>query len=443
VRDHIGNKLSLAFDDLGDQRVKNIAQAIRVYRVQTEVPAAQPAAAALSLPDKPSIAVLPFQNMSSDPEQEYFADGMVEEIITALSRAGWFFVIARNSSFTYKGRAVDIRQVGRDLGVRYVLEGSVRKAGNRVRITGQLIDATDGRHVWADRFDGNLSDIFELQDRITHSVVAAIIPNLRRAEFARAWAKPTSNLDAYDLYLRALERHYTQLRPANDVAIELLQRAIEMDPGYAGAKALLSTVHVWRISAGWSNPEEARTAIALARDAVSSGPDDPDALCNAAHTLSYVARDYELALAILARAIKLNPNSAQILSITGWVYVHCCDPEPAIDVFHRAVRLSPLDQEMGLMLWGIGVAHLIAGRNEQSLTFLHDTIREMPNYSMPNLSLILAFVRLNRLGEARAAADRLLQIDPSWRISRTSPPFRDQSFIEEARAAMRLAGLPG
>jgi adenylate cyclase len=230
VRDHIGNKLSLAFDDLGDQRVKNIAQAIRVYRVQTEVPAAQPASAALSLPDKPSIAVLPFQNMSSDPEQEYFADGMVEEIITALSRAGWFFVIARNSSFTYKGRAVDIRQVGRDLGVRYVLEGSVRKAGNRVRITGQLIDATDGRHVWADRFDGDLDDIFELQDRITHSVVAAITPSLRRAEFARAWAKPTSNLAAYDLYLRALERHYTQLRPATDVAIELLQRAIERTP---------------------------------------------------------------------------------------------------------------------------------------------------------------------------------------------------------------------
>jgi adenylate cyclase len=467
VHDHVRDRLPFAFDNLGEQQVKNIARPVRVYRVRTS-PTPSPArrgppslsrtagegaerqrreagegsSPVLPLPEKPSIAVLPFANMSGDPEQEYFADGMVEEIITGLSRVGWFFVIARNSSFTYKGRAVDIRQVGRDLGVRYVLEGSVRKAGNRVRITGQLIDATDGRHVWADRFDGDLDDIFELQDRITHSVVAAITPTLRRAEFARAWAKPTSNLAAYDLYLRALERHYTQLRPATDVAIELLQRAIEMDPGYAGAKALLSTVYVWRTSAGWSNPAEARTAIALARDVVSSGPDDPDALGNAAHTFSYLAHDYERALAILARAIKLNPNSAQTLSITGWVYVHCCDPEPAIDVFQRAVRLSPLDQEMGLMLWGIGVAHLIAGRNEQSLTFLHDTIREMPNYPMPNLSLILAFVRLNRLGEARAAADRLLQIDPSWRISRTSPPFRDQSFIEESRAAMRLAGLP-
>ena len=467
VHDHVRDRLPFAFDNLGEQQVKNIARPVRVYRVRTALThpvasapgsplsrtagegaerqrreAGEGSSPVLPLPEKPSIAVLPFANMSGDPEQEYFADGMVEEIITGLSRVGWFFVIARNSSFTYKGRAVDIRQVGRDLGVRYVLEGSVRKAGNRVRITGQLIDATDGRHVWADRFDGDLDDIFELQDRITHSVVAAITPTLRRAEFARAWAKPTSNLAAYDLYLRALERHYTQLRPATDVAIELLQRAIEMDPGYAGAKALLSTVYVWRTSAGWSNPAEARTAIALARDVVSSGSDDPDALGNAAHAFSYLAHDYERALAILARAIKLNPNSAQTLSITGWVYVHCCDPEPAIDVFQRAVRLSPLDQEMGLMLWGIGVAHLIAGRNEQSLTFLHDTIREMPNYPMPNLSLILAFVRLNRLGEARAAADRLLQIDPSWRISRTSPPFRDQSFIEESRAAMRLAGLP-
>jgi adenylate cyclase len=224
ARDHVGNKLPLGFDDLGDQQVKNIAQAIRVYRVQTETPATQPVAA-LPLPDKPSIAVLPFQNMSGDPEQEYFVDGMVEEIITALSRIRWLFVIARNSSFTYKGQSPDIRQVGRELGVRYVLEGSVRKAGNRIRITGQLIDAVTGAHLWADRFDGSLDDVFELQDKIAVSVAGVIEPTLQAAEAARSAARPTTDLTSYDLYLRA---YAMVLSPARDIpeALRLLDQAI-------------------------------------------------------------------------------------------------------------------------------------------------------------------------------------------------------------------------
>jgi TolB-like protein len=237
VRDHIGNKLPLAFNDLGEQQVKNIAQAIRVYRVQTKTSARQPIAA-LPLPDKPSIAVLPFQNMSGDPEQEYFADGMVEEIITALSRIRWLFVIARNSTFTYKGRAVDVKEVGRDLGVRYVLEGSVRKAGQRVRIIAQLIDTSDGTHLWADRFDGSLEDVFDLQDEVASSVTAVIEPTLEGAEVRRSRERPTKDFTAYDLYLRALPNHLSFERNQIIQALDLLGRPIERDPRFAPALAL-------------------------------------------------------------------------------------------------------------------------------------------------------------------------------------------------------------
>src|SRR4051794_29662337 len=233
VRDQVGNRLPVAFDDLGDQQVKNIAQAIRVYRVQAEKPAAQPAAI-LPLPDKPSIAVLPFQNMSGDAEQEYFVDGMVEEIITALSRIHWLFVIARNSSFTYKGRSVDVKQVGRELGVRYVLEGSVRKAGTRVRITGQLIDTMTGAHLWADRFDGSLEDVFDLQDKIAISVAGIIEPALQAAEMRRSAARPTTDLSAYDLYLRAYATYLSSAKQIPE-ALHLVEQAIERDPVYGPA----------------------------------------------------------------------------------------------------------------------------------------------------------------------------------------------------------------
>ena len=245
VRDEVRDKLDLAFEDMGDQNLKNIARPVRAFGLTAKAiatmsglsvsysEASEESAAdkpALPLPDKPSIAVLPFQNMSGDPEQEYFADGMVEEIITALSRVSSFFVIARNSSFTYKGKAVDVKQVGRELGVRYVLEGSVRKVGGRVRITGQLVEAANGRHVWADRFEGSIEDIFDLQDQVTESVAAAIEPSLKDAEIARARAKPTENLDVYDLYLRALSLHYRGDRVASDDAMRLLRKALRMDP---------------------------------------------------------------------------------------------------------------------------------------------------------------------------------------------------------------------
>jgi adenylate cyclase len=281
VHDHVRDRLPFVFKDLGEQQVKNIARPVRVYRVRDTGAAARspsaPAPTLLPLPDKPSIAVLPFQNMTGDAEQEYFVDGMVEEITTAISRLPWLFVIARNSSFTYKGRAVDVKQVARELGVRYVLEGSVRKAGNRVRITGQLIDAASGAHIWADRFDGALDDIFELQDQVAANVVGAIEPKLRQSETERASRKPTARLDAYDLYLRALAQFGRWTIEGRQAAIDLLRRVLAIEPFYAPAAGLFAWCRVLQLLANISKEEVAEGAR-LARRAIEAGTEDPDAL---------------------------------------------------------------------------------------------------------------------------------------------------------------------
>jgi TolB-like protein len=404
--------------------------------------AGSPPAGLASGLDRPSLAVLPFANLSGDPEQEYFADGMVEEITTALSRARWFYVIARNSSFTYKGRAVDVKQVGRELGVRYVLEGSVRKAGDRVRITAQLIDTGTARHVWVDRFDGESADIFDLQDRITERVVGAIEPNLQRAEIARAAGKPTESLDAYDLYLRALAQYYTMGRVGTGAAVDLLRQAIRIDGGFALAKATLAFVHVYRDTQGWSDPWDAATAIALAREALANDRDDPATLSLAGHTLSRLAHDHDQTRVALDRAVSLNPHGAQVLNKAGWVYFHCGHPEQAIDFFQRAMRLSPLDSEVGWMLAGLAGAHLMAGRNEQGLAFALRAIEEMPSWAPAYRYVILALVRLGRVSEARMAATRALSLDPSYRIAMLARPFRDQAFMDEYTRALHLAGVP-
>ena len=421
---------------------------MRTHRIvvgSTAQPISAAAAAATepSLPEKPSIAVLPFQNLSGDPEQEYFADGVVEDIITALSRVGLFLVIARNSSFTYKGKPVGIKQVGRELGARYVLEGSIRKAANRVRIPGQLIEATTGHHIWADRFDGSLDDIFDLQDRLTESVVGSIVPSVQRAEIARAYAKPTENLDAYDLYLRALERFYiTRSQSACEEALTLLERAIRLDPDYALAKALFGIVVVSRDTAGWSNSEEKAKATSLAREAVNSNRDDPDTLRFAAQTLSHIAHDYELALSTIARAIRLNPNSAQVLMRAGWVHLHAGVYEPALGYFEQAIRLSPLDLEMGQMLFGAGVACLVQGRHDECLVFMRDAARHMPNYTPIYRWLAFACVCADRINEGRDAMARLFVLDPGFRIAKISTPFRDATITENMRAAFRVLGVP-
>jgi adenylate cyclase len=311
--EQVRGKMSVAFADLGERSLKNIDRMIRIYAVDiagvsvTEGSTASSASAGATkppaLPDKPSIAVLPFQNMSGDPEQEYFADGMVEDIITALSQLKSLFVIARNSSFTYKGKAVDIKQVGRELGVRYVLEGSVRKSGNRVRITGQLIEAATGAHLWAEKIDGALEDVFELQDEVTARVAGAIEPSITQAEINRARIKPTSSLDAYDCFLRALPLVYQFTREGNDVAVDYLRQAIALDSRYAVAKAALAFNHVTRWLQGWGAPGDAEKGLALAREAIADDANDASVLRWAGHTLGFWA-DYDRALAVLEKAAR-------------------------------------------------------------------------------------------------------------------------------------------
>jgi len=398
----------------------------------------------LPLPDQPSIAVLPFTNMSGDPEQEYFADGLVEDIITALSRVRSFFVIARNSSFTYKGRPVDVRQVSRELGVRYVLEGSIRKAGPRVRITGQLVDATTGHHVWADRFDGDLSDIFELQDRVTESVVGAVEPSIRLEEIRQARARPTSYITAYDLYLRALPGFYSMTSEGFAEVRRLTNEALSIDPGFILAKALGAYIRSISVSQCWHEPDDIRVAVRMAREVLAGALNDPTSLRFAAQVLAYSAKDYETALAAIDRSLYLNPNSAQSYTGGGWVNAHASRPLVAIDHFHKAMRLSPLDPEKGIALSGIGMSYLMLERHEEALAWGENALREMPGYGSSYRVIIGALVGLGRLDEARAAACRLMEAFPTFSLSlqKRINPWRDQAFAERYVEAMRIAGVP-
>jgi TolB-like protein/class 3 adenylate cyclase len=325
VHDEVRDKLDLAFEDLGEQPVKNIARPVRVHRVRDRAVAIEgpPVVSTLPLPlpDKPSIAVLLFANMSGDPEQEYFTDGMVEEIITALSRIRWLFVIARNSSFTYKGQAIDVKQIGRELGVRYVLEGSVRKAGDRVRITAQLIDALAGAHLWADRFDGALDDIFELQHQVTSSVVGAIEPKLRSSEIERAFRKPTENPSAYDLCLRAFFHFHKLTSEGNLGAIRLLRQALEIDPSYATAAAFVGLCRGFQRAQGWGalSDQEVVEAVRLAKQALDTGKEDPETLWMAGLAIADLAGEHAAGMNAIDRSLALNPNSAYAWNASGWL----------------------------------------------------------------------------------------------------------------------------
>ena len=327
--------------------------------------------------------MLPFQNMSGDPEQEYFADGMVEDIITALSRFKSLFVIARNSTFTYKGKAVDVKQVGRELGVRYVLEGSVRKAGgNRVRITGQLIDAATGMHLWADRFDSLLEDIFDLQDRVTSSVIGAIAPQLQRAEIERAQRKPTESLQAYDYYLRALAAFYRRTREETTEALKLTEIASGIDPEFAAAYALGARCYIQRKSFGWRTDaaEEIAETRRLARRAIELDQDDPSVLAPAGHALAFVVGAVEEGADLVSRAIDLDPNQATARYWMGWIRLWLGELDAAIEQFKVALRLSPLDPSIFTAHFGTAWAHFMAGRNEEASSWAAATIRRQPNF---------------------------------------------------------------
>src|SRR5262249_18663454 len=340
VYEHVRDRLPFVFEDLGEQQVKNIARPVRVYRVRDTAAAKSPPA--LPLPDKPSIAVLPFANMSGDPEQEYFADGMVEEIITALSRIRWLFVIARNSSFTYKGQSVDVKQVGRELGVRYVLEGSVRKAGGRLRITAQLIDALTGAHLWADRFDGPLEDVFELQDKVASSVAGVIEPALQAAEAARSANRPTNDLTAYDLCLRAYAMALSSASQFPE-ALRLMGQAIERDPRYGPALAYAAICYFRLVFDGRSDDPEAdgRRATDLPRRALQVAGDDPGALANAVVVLAYFGEDIGAMMALVDRALALNPSFARGWYISGVLRLWAGQLDTAIQNIEASLRFSP------------------------------------------------------------------------------------------------------
>jgi TolB-like protein len=402
-------KLDFPIEDLGEQALKNIAQPVHVFRVLAEAKHV-PESAALPLPEKPSIAVLPFQNMSGDPEQEYFADGMVEEIITALSRIRWLFVIARNSSFTYKGHAVDVKQVGLELGVRYVLEGSVRKGGNRVRITAQLIDATTGAHLWADRFDGALKDVFELQDNVASSVAGVIEPALLGAEMSRSAQRPTNDLTAYDLYLRALTpmRSGDVGRESYVEALDLLNQAIQRDARYAPALALAGSCRSSLDVAGWTNDAGANRdeALRLTRRALAAARDDPNVLAYGAYVLAYFGEDIVAAIALIDRSLELNPSFAIGWWRSGWLRLWAGQADLAIEHFQTGLRLSPRVRMHDPFL-GIGVGHFFARRYHEAREMLLRSTQENPNWVPSYRFLASCYAQMGRLGEAREIIERL------------------------------------
>jgi adenylate cyclase len=457
VRDQVRDKLSISFDDYGEQQVKNIARPIKAFGLGVAGLAAMsiapveegspaPTMPTLTVPDKPSIAVLPFKNLSGDLEQEYFADGMVEELITALSRFRNLFVIASNSSFTYKNRSVDVKQVGRELGVRYVLEGSVRKSGNRVRIAGQLIDTSTGTHLWADRFDGRLEDIFDLQDRVTASVVGAMTPKLEQAEIERAKRKPTDSVDAYDSFLRGMAEIHQLTSEAINEAMRLFYRSIELDPTFASAYGMAARCFVLRKSNNWmvDPAQEVAEAARLARRAVGLGKDDAVALCTAGIALAYVVGDLDDGAAFIDQALVLNSNLAWAWQFSGWARIYIGEHEAAIKHVVQAMRLSPSDPLIGRMQCIAATAHLLAGRYDEASSWAEKSVREQPNYPSALRAAGASNALAGRLEQAQEAIALLRKLDPTSRVSNLVDriPLRRPEDLTRFADGLRKAGLP-
>ena len=404
----------------------------------------QMAPAPLLPPRKPSIAVLPFANMSGDPEQEYFSDGISEDIITALARFPSLFVIARNSTFAYKGRPLDIHEIGRDLGVRYVLEGSVRKVGSRVRITGQLARTDDRAQLWAERYDRDLGDIFTLQDEMTANIVGALVPTLQRAEVEQARSKPPESLDAYDLYLRALAAFHAWTREGSDEALRLLDRALTLEPKYAAAVILAENCWVHRIGQAWSSaPEAVAQSTRFAHLAVQLDPENADALAVLARRTSTINQDYDEATALAARAVAINPNSAFAWRHGGYAFVFAGRPEEAETYFNRALRLDPRDPRGHDCLIGIALALIQLERDAEAIATARKAIQLYPNYAAAWRMLTASLALSGRLGEAREAILRVFELDPTCTLKTLYSRF---GHSERARArfygGLREAGMP-
>jgi len=438
--------LSVAFTDLGVQQVKNIEEPVRAYSVElvgTGVAASFPdVSKPLPLPDKPSIAVLPFQNMSGDPEQEYFVDGMVEDIITALSNFKSLFVIARNSTFTYKGKAVDIKRVGRELGVHYVLEGSVRKSAGRVRITGQLIEASTNTHLWAEKMDGNLRDVFDLQDQITTKVVSSVAPTIERAEIERAKQRLTSASHSYDTFLRGMALVYS--RQFSD-ARSLFKKATEQDGEYAAAFAMSA----WTYSAEKAfkgivhTPEMRADALRDANAALRIASDDAFVLARCAHPMAYICEQFDRAASLADRAVILNPNLSAGWTSRGWISLMLAKPERAIESFENLLRLSPLDPSRPNSLSGIAFAHFFLNRYEEGRRTAKESMQPHPNHQA-FATYIVNCVGCGDVLEANSAAVELLKFDPSFRVSRAIDifPTKSPEMRNKIDNALRIANIP-
>ena len=450
VYSEVEGKLDVGFEDRGELQLKNLSKPVSAYAVYARAHSApiNNLGTALSLPDKPSIAVLPFQNLSSDPEQDFFADGMVEEIITALSRFKALFVIARNSSFTYKGRAVEVKQVGRELGVRYVLEGSVRKAANRVRITGQLIDAATGAHLWADRFDGGLGDIFDLQDQVTERVVGALAPAVETAEMDRAKHKPTESLDAYTIYLRGLAKFYqygNQL--ATTEALRLFNSAIELDPDFALAYSHASHCYAHAKTNAWfsDTADEIAKASRLAQRALEHGKDDAGVLCGSGWALAFVVRDLGVGAGLVDRALMLNSNLAEAWRCSGWMKIWLGDPNLAIEHFARAMRLSPLGRWLVDIQSGIAHAHFFLGQYDEAVSWAAMALQNNPDFQAGARIGAASNAVAGRPEEARETVVRLQRLNPTLRVSNLNHvlgPYRRADDLARYEEGLRKAGLP-
>jgi adenylate cyclase len=442
VYDEIIGRLDLACQDMGEQQLKNIARPVRAYQVRVNSTAGAEAPT-LALPDKPSIAVLPFQNMSGDPEQEYFADGMVEDITTGLSRIKWLFVIARNSSFAYKGKTIDVKQVGRELGVRYVLEGSVRKAADRIRISGQLIDAATGAHVWAERYDRKSDDIFALQDEITLSVVGAIEPSLRLAEVERVKRKRPDSLDAYDLVLQVQPEVYKRMPEHAIKALTVLERALALDPTYALAHAYVAECHHTLFLRGGLSEENRTASIRHAETAIAHGQDDATTLALAGFVIGMDKHDRATAFDAFDAALAVSPSSALTYILGSVILAWGGEGERAIEWAERGLRLSPFDPWRSGAFLSFAVGHFHAGRFEEAVAAARKSIQFSPGFSISPMLLAAALARLGRLEEAKAAAARCLQLQPGFRYSRFFAGLGCTPALAASLGdALRTTGLP-
>jgi adenylate cyclase len=455
--EYVRKVLGLAYEDLGPQRVKNIPESVRAFAVRSCIePPTQVVGSArhhpktLPLPDKPSIAVLPFTNMSGDPHQEYFADGITEEIIAALSRIRSLLVIARNSTFAFKGAAKDVRQIARELGVRYVLEGSVRRSGEKIRVTAELIDGSDGSHIWADRYQGQIEDVFDLQDRLTEAIVGALEPSIRSSEIARARRKRPDSLDAYDYVMRAMPAVWSTDPEAAPQALTLLERAMSLDPSYALAKSLASWCHAQQVLHFRSSnqKQDRERALAFAEEAARLDSDDPLVLTTLASAYNLAGR-LDRASTLIERALRLDPNSAWAWQRSGWIKVYKAQPELALEHFERGLRISPFDPINFNSYIGMGAANLAAGRYEDAVRWLEKGFEERPSAGWAYRLLAPAYALAGRLEDARKAATLLLQSFPDFTIRwhcealmSLSPELGKIGYLDRIRQGHRLAGLP-